>query len=192
MAELNTIINSSLFRTTTDGITGDYYIKVVDGVVTYEQKSTVTSGDHGELEILASTNTLALTASADLSNAATYVALNKTGLWTVGNQYETVGNATAGSITVNNAGTYLIDGFFTVSSDTLNTTLAVKYAINGTASPKTLIGTSKDIADTSNLSGAAIVTLNAGDVLTLLIAADKSCTATIKTSGISLYKIKPA
>ena len=188
MAELSTIINNKLFKTQTDGMSGDFYVKVEDGDIEFEQKlpEPVVDG-YGDLKILGSP-TIALTAG-DVSLSASYIELNAAGMWSSGGSLNTALDTAGGSITVEHSGTYLLSAYVNVSSDTASKTVGISYKVNSNLSVQKLIGIAKDIGDTVSLSGTSIATLTAGDVVKLAIASDKTSTATIKTGGLTLTRL---
>ena len=76
-----------------------------------------------------------------------------------------------------------------IASDTINTTVTLRYVLNGTASPTGLVGTSKDVGDTKALSADSLIALAQDDVISLEIEADKNCVLTVKGAGFTLHKI---
>jgi len=78
--------------------------------------------------------------------------------------------ASANSITVTQAGTYEIN-FFSNASAAVATTVTQSVRINGTNIPSTVISRALSVGVSSIYSGSVIVTLAAGDVIDMALAA---------------------
>lgn len=187
MAELSTIINNNLFRSATDGLSGNFYVKVEDGSIVYEQEPTEPSVGYGELVVLG--GTLALT-GVDITNAANYVTLNATNMWSAGLSKHATLDTANGTITIIHGGVYDLSSFLVSSTSTVDTTVAIRYDVNGTVSTRYLSARHKAAGDTHTLAGHALVQLNDGDVIKLMVASDTTTTLTAINGGLTLHKVE--
>lgn len=185
--ELNSIIDENLFKSTTDGLTGNYTVRVEGGSVTYSEDSTELTTVYGNLDNLSDT-TLSVT-GGDVTIDGDYIPLTALGMWTDGESLNTSLDATAGTITVNSDGVYSLSSFVGVSADSAATVIGVKYSVNGVNSTRYLSLINKDIGDANNMSGSSFISLSSGDTLNLAIACDTTCNLTFKSAGLSLNKI---
>jgi len=185
--ELDAIINSDFFKATTDGLTGNYTVRIENGQVVYQQDPSEPETAYGSLENLFQIG-IPLT-GGDVTQDATYIDLTATSLWADGQSLNTTIDAPNGTITVNTGGTYYLDSFVNVAADVASADIAIKYDVNGVKSTRYLYSTTKSAGGTNNMAGSSLATLNSGDVIKLAIASDTTCTATVKSAGINLVKI---
>lgn len=185
--ELNQLINSTLFKTTTDGLSGTGKLVYNGSTLSWEQDPVEPSTGYAYLESQ-TTQTLALTA-ATLTDSASYVPLTTATMWNESIKSNCTTSTANGSITVTYAGVYQVNFWINVGSNALNTSFGIKYDVNGVKSTSSIIGTSKDTSDTNNMSANGLVYLPAGAVIKIAIAADTTCTASIKSTGFSIVKI---
>lgn len=148
---------------------------------------------YGQINITNNADGIALTAAtpADLSDSASYVQV--TGVFDALPHGINV-NVTqqTSSMVVNRSGDYHIALWSTVSADQNNTNVAFRFAVNGVIGlqrrPRTKITVAQD---RRNLVAHGFVSLNKGDVVTLWIAADKTCDAIIEDAVFSIEEIRP-
>lgn len=103
-------------------------------------------------------------------------------------------NSGTGEITCNQAGTYSIDIDLSVSSDTADTLVGVRYGVgadyfsSGTA--PVLKGVCKASGDVVNIAGSREVLFADADVVTIGAAVDKTCALTIHESSITIRRVQ--
>ena len=185
--ELSSLIDSTLFKSTTTGLSGTGKLVYSGSTLSWEQDPVVPSIGYAYLDSNSSTD-FSLT-SGDLTDPADYVDMTGTSMWSQKAIKNCTTNSTLGTITVTYAGVYEVAFWANIQSDVLNTSFGIKYDVNGTKSPTSIVATSKDTTDTHNMSAKGIVTLGAGDTIKITLAADTTCTATVKSAGFSLNKI---
>lgn len=186
--ELGSIINNTLFKATTDGLSGEYLVKVVNGAFTYSQAPVEPVEVYSEL-ISTGGPGLVLTAG-DIALDASYVPLVTTGMWSSGTTKNCTPSTATVSIVVGTNGVYRVSSFVSISSSVAATKFSFKYKVNeGLVSSRRLVTSAKDVADTNNVSGTGLIQLLAGDSVSFCIAADKSCTATVTSAGLIVHKI---
>lgn len=179
--ELQTIINSSLFKSTTDGLSGTGALKYSGNTLAWTPDVAPESKAYASLGASnAETFTLVADTPIDLTSAT---------LWASGVSTNFTIDNTAGELLADVAGVYTISAWASIASDTINTTVTLRYVLNGTASPTGLVGTSKDAGDTKALSADSLIALAQNDVISLEIKADKNCVLTVKSAGFTLHKI---
>lgn len=153
---------------------------------------SIAAEDYGQLTISNNTTTTAATAAVDptLKTNSDYAQL--TSVWDAIPHGENNG-VTQGtnSLTIAADGVYYISIWANVSTDTNSTKLAFKFAVNGA------IGLSRRPAirmTTSgifyNLSGFGFVQLNAGDVVTLYYASDKTANITFEDVVFGIHEMR--
>lgn len=176
--ELSTVINPELFKSATDGLSGE-------GSLKYNGSTLSWTGDPLRAYVgLLSTGTASLSLVADVAQDITSATM-----WSQTASKNTTVDLVAGQVTINVSGVYALNSWVTVSSDTLNTLFSIKYNVNGVPSPSSLKGLSKDVGDTNNLSATGLVQFNQGDTVKITIESDKNCTATISDCGYSMIKV---
>jgi hypothetical protein len=146
---------------------------------------------YGEMEIIQNSTGQVLTAASDstLYTNSDYVLMTQ---WVAG---ETGGvTYAANGLTVPTTGEYTLASWFNQTSSINNVLVGVKFAVNGViptaGTVPTLrrkIGTG---ADVGSLSGSKLVSLTAGDTVTLYIACDSNATITTSDAVIDLSMVK--
>ena len=144
---------------------------------------------HGEIYIDAGAT------SQTLSAASAYAKLNPTGEWTAGVNSVLTLNASSGTITLSEAGTYLVNFWcqFTTAALASGTLYNFKYNLDGTSSGRTL-GVQKysNGADKLHISALGLVTATAGQLLSIYAAGDatsSSTAITILEGGLTAVKL---
>ena len=176
--ELNTLIDSELLKTTTGGLSSVRTLKYNGAELEWTedtQEAYVGLLSTGSESIVVTANT-----AEDFTTAT---------LWSTTANKNTTVDLSAGTVTLNSSGIYKISSWSSLSSDTANSLLTIRYTVNGIPSSTSLKGLSKDIGDTNNLSASGLFTLTSGDVVGLTIESDKACTLTIQDCGLTLHKI---
>lgn len=147
---------------------------------------------YGEMQVLQNSTALAVTAATDSTLYTTSDYIKITGIWSAG----VVDGITYANdqLTVPVTGVYHLAGWANTTSSASNVLVGVKYAINGTVIPSNLaptirrkIGTGTDIG---SISGIGLVSLTAGDVISLYLACDTTCNITVPDAGLSLHLVK--
>lgn len=147
---------------------------------------------YGQQTITANTTALALTAATDttLATAGDYVQV--TGVFDAvpHGLNHNVTQATD-QLTVDQTGVYRIEVYANTSSDVASTVCAFRFAINGTVGvarqPKHLM---KSAGDVNNAAAHGFISLTATDVITLYVAADKTCNLTIEDAVFELHLLR--
>lgn len=139
--------------------------------------------------------TIVAAATSDLYNTADYVQLNATrlpGVYFDQNFGGVTFNATTNGITPPIAGTYRLSAWMNIVSDTTSTMLGFKAKQNGAWTNFTVKNEVPSIDRVQNVSGSSIVTLSAGDEITLWVASDKNANVTVEDVRYSIELIKEA
>lgn len=192
MAELGTIINPDLFKSTTDGISGTNLVKVVDGEFEYVPEPVQAGATFGEMSIQENSVSLSLTEVTNPSDDSNYVKLNNN-LWS-SNSLEGV-TFNDGYLEIQTPGVYQLSfwGTFSVTSSS-NTDVYFDFSTddtNTTLSGRRVSRTSDFSGDRENISASGIVqSLSAGDKISLWVAATEDCQMTMHQSGFHLILIK--
>ena len=147
---------------------------------------------YGELNISNSTTGIAVTAAGDATLKTNGDYTQITSVWDAiphGNNNGVTQQTN--SITVVNSGVYRIEVWANVSSDTNNTKIAIKFAIDGVIG---LVRRPALRATTAgifyNMAAHGFVSLNAGQVITLFHAADKTASILWEDLVFSVNELK--
>lgn len=147
---------------------------------------------YGQLNISNNTTSIAVTAAVDSTLKTNSDYSQVISIWDAVPHGENNGvTQQTNSITVVNSAVYRIDFWSNVSSDVNNTKIAVKFAVDGVIG---LVRRPAARASTSgifyNLSAHGFVSLNAGQVITLVHAADKTAAITWEDVVFSVNELK--
>lgn len=97
----------------------------------------------------------------------------------------------ANTLTIARDGVYQVQLWATVTSDTSNTNIAFRFAVNGVIElvrrPRAKVGSGNDRV---NISAHGLVALSAGDVVSLWWAADKASDITLEDGVFSLIELR--
>jgi len=150
---------------------------------------------HISIHIIANSSADAITIAGDttLHTSADFNAITRFTEDTVNAKQGFSFNPSTGEITCNLDGTYKGDLWLAVSSDTNSTLIGVRYGVGGDyfaggASP-VVKGLSRNAGEISPLSGFGETILSDGDVITVGIAANKSCNLTIHEAAVVLRRV---
>lgn len=150
--------------------------------------SWINNSRYGELYITAGATTQTLSA------ASAYARLDPGTEWRAGISSGVTLNATDGTITVLETGAYLVSFWvvFLTAALAAGTRYSFRYAVNGTTSTRT-ISTSKETtgADYLDTGASGIVSLTAGDILSIHVAGDGTSSSTLITpieAGFTAHK----
>lgn len=144
---------------------------------------------HGEIYIDAGATT------QTLSGSSAYAKLNPTGEWTAGVTNVLTLSAGSGTITLVEAGTYMINFWtqFTTAAIASGTLYNFKYNLDGTNSSRTLtVAKVSNGADKLHISASGLVTATAGQVLSMYVGGDATSSSTAITvleAGLSAIKL---
>lgn len=133
-----------------------------------------------------------------LSSASGTAILNPTGEWTTNGHANVTLNASAGTITILQAGEYSLNFWisFTTASIASGTKYHFHYAINGTASDrKVTVSKFSNGADTITCCASGLATFAANDVVSIYVGGDGTSSGTNITpleAGLSCVLIQPA
>lgn len=185
--ELDTVVDSKLFKTQTDGLSGNGSLKYVDGVLTWVADVVTPEPAYSSLAA-PSTSILSLIAG-DASDSADYTDFTAPSMWEAGVSRNFVQSGVSGSLTTQLAGVYRLTFWTDISSSVAATLFSFRYDINGTQSTQKLQTTAKDAGDLQNISATGLVSLTQGSTVKVKIVADKTCSATVVGGGIVLEKI---
>ena len=171
---------------TTGASAGETFVANGAGGGTWKLEQT-----YGEMEIIQNTTGQALTAAADstLYTNSDYVLMTQ---WVAG---ETGGvTYAANGLTVPTTGEYTLSTWFNQTSSINNVLVGVKFAVNGVIPTAGTVPTLRRKfgtgADVGSLSGSKLVSLTAGDTVTLYIACDNSATITTSDAVVDLSLVK--
>ena len=148
--------------------------------------------DYGQRAITQNSTVTAITAAVDptLSTNSDYIQI--TGIFNAPPDGENSGvTQQTNTFTIALAGVYRIEGWASVSTSVNNTQLALKFGINGTIGlgrrPKLFI---RNVAEVHTLGAFGYHHFNAGDVISLHVAADKTCNLTFEDAvfGVQAFK----
>jgi hypothetical protein len=133
--------------------------------------------------------------SQTLSASSAYAKLDPGSEWTAGAYKGLTINGTDGTITLTEAGTYMISFWasFTTASIASGTTYNFKFAINGTTTPRIMM-TQKHTAgsDVLVICAQGLATVSANDVLSIYVAGDATSsgtTITVKEAGLTAIRL---
>lgn len=133
--------------------------------------------------------------SQTLSAGSAYAKLDPGSEWTAGAYKGLTINGTDGTITLTEAGTYMVSFWasFTTASIASGTDYNFKYAINGTPTAR-IIKVEKHTAGSDLLSVCAqgLVTVSANDVLSIHVAGDgtsSGTTITVQEAGLTAIRL---
>ena len=185
--ELNTVIDSKLFKAQTDGLSGDGSLRYVDGTLSWVPDVVEPEPAYSELRV-PSTSSLSL-ANGDNTNDADYVDFNAPSMWLAGVNKNVNQSGVDGTLAVQLSGVYRVSFWTDISSSDASTNFSFRYEIDGTQSPQKLQVTVKDATDLVNISATGFVALTAGQTLKVKIVANKTCTATVVGGGLVIEKI---
>jgi hypothetical protein len=143
---------------------------------------------YGTLAVSNNTTAIAKTAAVDgtLETNTDYTQI--TGVWDA-TPHGLLNGITqqVNSLTVTNTGVYEIAVWAGMASSTISTAVAVKFAVNGVISlvrrPKTFM---RNTGEVQNMAASGILSLTAGDVVTLWFASSTTANITIEDMLLSL------
>jgi len=138
--------------------------------------------EHGQMGAQESTEVISLTAASDSNMYTTsdYVELNSTRITMAANNLEGITFDNVNNrLTVAEGGTYKINIAANLSTDTNNNIVALRNTINGTANGFVIKRDFVTLDRVENMSSPDIVTLNAGDTVSVSIAAEQTSDVTI-------------
>lgn len=144
---------------------------------------------HGEIYIDAGAT------SQTLSAGSAYAKLNPTGEWTSGVSSVLTLNPTSGTITLSEAGTYLVNFWcqFSCAALASGTVYNFKYNLDGTNSSRTLtVQKFSNGADKLHVSALGLVTATSGQLLSIHVAGDATSSNTAITvieAGLTAVKL---
>lgn len=167
-------------------VTGKVYVSNGSGSGAWEYPSGKV---HGEIYIDAGAT------SQTLSAGQAYAKLNPTGEWTAGVSSVLTLSGTNGTITLSEAGTYLVNFYaqFTCAALASGTTYNFKYNLSGTNSTRTIsVQKFSNGADKLHVSALGLVTATAGQVLSIYAGGDatsSSTAITINEAGLTAVKL---
>jgi hypothetical protein len=144
---------------------------------------------HGEIYIDAGAT------SQTLSAASAYAKLNPTGEWTAGVSNVLTLGAGTGTITLTQAGTYMINFWcqFSTAAIANGTVYNFKYNLDGTSSGRTLtVSKFSNGSDKLHISATGLVTATANQVLSMYVGGDGTSSSTAITvieAGLSAVKL---
>ena len=144
---------------------------------------------HGEIYIDAGAT------SQTLSAASAYAKLNPTGEWTAGVSNVLTLGAGTGTITLTQAGTYMINFWcqFSTAAIANGTVYNFKYNLSGTSSGRTLtVSKFSNGSDKLHISATGLVTATAGQTLSMYVGGDATSSSTAITvieAGLSAVKL---
>lgn len=137
---------------------------------------------YGQRAITNNATVIAVTAAVDSTLNTNTDYIQVTGIWNaIPDGINSNVTQQTNSFTVGITGAYRIQVWANVTSSVNNMTIGLKFAINGTIAvgrrPKAFMGT---LGDYTNVNGWGLTNLNAGDVVTLWMASDKTANITIQ------------
>jgi len=144
---------------------------------------------HGELYIDAGVT------AQTLSGSSAYAKLNPTGEWTAGVSNVLTLTAGSGTITLTQAGTYMINFWcqFSTAAVASGTLYNFKYNLDGTSSGRTLtVSKTSNGVDKLHVSATGLVTATANQVLSMYVGGDATSSSTAITvieAGLSAIKL---
>ena len=133
--------------------------------------------------------------SQTLSAGSAYAKLDPGSEWTAGAYKGLTINGTDGTITLTEAGTYMVSFWvaFTTASVATGTVYNFKYAINGTPGSRILkVSKYTNGADLISLCATGLVTVSANDVLSIHVAGDATSsgtTITVQEAGLTAIRL---
>jgi hypothetical protein len=133
--------------------------------------------------------------SQTLSASSAYAKLDPGSEWTAGQYKGLTINGTDGTITLTEAGTYMVNFWvaFTTASVATGTVYNFKYAINGTPGSRILkVSKYTNGADLISLCATGIVTVSANDVLSVHAAGDATSSGTaiiVREAGLTALRL---
>lgn len=148
--------------------------------------------DYGQRAITQNATVTAMTAAVDatLSTNSDYIQI--TGIFNATPDGENSGvTQQTNTFTIALAGVYRIEVWASVSTSVNNTQLALKFGINGTIGlgrrPKLFI---RNVAEVHTLGAFGYHHFDAGDVISLWVASDKTCNLTFEDAvfGVQAFK----
>lgn len=162
-------------------------VYVADGVGSgaWRQLPEVT----GAMVITDNATPLALTAAVDstLNTFSDYVQL--TG-WVAGELDKITFASNQLTVPAGGGGLYLVEAYMNVASDTINTQVAIKFAINGVSGvarrPRHFMANTNTFY---NLAASGIVRLADAEAIDLYIVSDKTVGVTVQDSSFLLHKV---
>ena len=176
--ELSTVVSTTLFKSTTDGLSGERVLKSSGGTLSWATDPTIAYAS------------LYAGVSTDFTlTAATPLTLSSATMWSTSANKNVTVDLTAGELTASVAGVYQLASWLSLEADTISTLISIRYSINGVPSPTALKGLAKDVGDTNNLSASLIISLGANDTVSLEIETDKDAVVTVTDAGLTLHKI---
>jgi hypothetical protein len=187
--ELSNIINSDLFKDTTDTLSGNRVPVFESGTLTYKTEDTyIKPVAYGSMGISNNINSQTLL-EADLATASGYVKL-------VNFQQELQSNVTFSdnSLNISVDGVYRIT-FWCSQSSTGNAdhNVSYRYSTNGLNTgldERQIVVTSDFEGDTRVVSATGFASLTAGDSVSIFVASDKNTTLTVSSAGITVELIQ--
>lgn len=195
MAQHNTLTDPELHEPKGISVAPSGAVYIADGVGggvwTVPSSHSV---PYGGMNIVDNHSTvIAVSAASDafLDNDSDYIQVDA-GLW--------VTNITSGvtfntnRLEINEDGIYFATawGSFAVAGGSANKNLAFKFSTdgtNGSLSPTKVFNTLDFGGDTQTVSSSGVVSLSAGDSMSLFVAAAQNVNLTMKEAGMSLHRI---
>jgi hypothetical protein len=185
--ELSTVVDETLFKPTTDSLTGTKTLKSISGDLVWQDDPAVSAKAYSYL-YAPSTSLITLTGGS-LTSDDSYVDLNAPSMWAAGSNLNVIQNDVDGSLTTSVAGVYRLTLWCDVTSSTANTNFSFRYEVNGVQSTSKLQVSAKEASAVMNVSATGLFSLSSGVELKIKIAADTSCTASIVGGGFIIEKI---
>lgn len=147
---------------------------------------------YGQQIITANSTALSLTAATDSTLQSTSDYTQVTGIFdAVPHGHKNGVTQQTNQLTVVQDGIYRIELYANTSSDATSTVCGFRFAIDGvigvSRQPKHLMKTAGDI---NNAAAFGFISLSASEVVTLFIAADKTCNLTIEDAVFQLTLIQ--
>lgn len=147
---------------------------------------------YGGITISNNSTPIAVTAAVDTTLKTNSDYTQITGIWDAIPSGENNGvTQNTNSFTIQNDGVYHLNVYANVSSNTNNTRIAIKFAVNGVINlvrrPAALVTTSGEFYP---LAGHGIAAFSAGDVISLYHAANKSVNVTWEDMVFSCHELR--
>lgn len=191
MAEINTIIDDSIFKNITNNITDEQFVLIENGDFKFLPSTVLTDRTYGEISLSDNTTLLSLV-GGDLALNASYNDLFSLPWSGIGSNIST---NTTGLLGIEQSGEYFVSLWATVNVTDVsqNVNLSFRYSIDGTntsLSTRSAKVTSDFNGDLMNISASGIVEgLALTDSISLFVAANLDCNLLISSAGVSVRKI---
>lgn len=147
---------------------------------------------YGQINISNNSTTLAVTAAVDPTLATNSDYDQVIGIWdAIPHGFNNGVTQQASSFTMARKGVYRIAMWSSVTTSVNNSNVAFKFAVNGVINlqrrPRAFIGSAND---RKNVSAHGFAELNAGDVITLWVACDKTANVLIEDCVFSVNEMR--